>query len=90
MPFSAYILQASEDRSQHMNRASALARLRTRLALKGSYHTPMLFLTFNLNQQRQILYHNHHKSNQNNTPQTQKFTPTITWFVLVPMIMEKD
>ncbi|KAM7508137.1 hypothetical protein LguiA_018590 [Lonicera macranthoides] len=28
------IAQASEDRSQHMNRASALARLRTRLALK--------------------------------------------------------
>ncbi|KAK3031454.1 hypothetical protein RJ639_036514 [Escallonia herrerae] len=32
------VAQASEDRSQHNNRASALARLRTRLALKGELY----------------------------------------------------
>jgi hypothetical protein len=34
-PLSSHIPQAVEDRSQHMNRASALARLRTLIALKG-------------------------------------------------------
>jgi hypothetical protein len=29
--------QAVEDRSQHMNRASALSRLRTLIALKGNF-----------------------------------------------------
>lgn len=32
---TSIIAQASEDRSQHKNRASALSRLRTLLALKG-------------------------------------------------------
>lgn len=31
------IARAVEDRSQHMNRASALARLRTLIALKGTF-----------------------------------------------------
>lgn len=35
-PLCLFFFQAVEDRSQHKNRASALARLRTLLALKGS------------------------------------------------------
>ena len=38
--------QAVEDRSQHMNRASALSRLRTLIALKGKSAVLQVMLLF--------------------------------------------
>ena len=51
-------LKAVEDRSQHKNRASALARLRTLLALKGKFanfngHFPIFGFLENLREKQE-------------------------------------
>lgn len=41
-----FVVQAVEDRSQHMNRESALVRLRTLLALKGLHFATRVLSNF--------------------------------------------